>query len=50
MEFMWNRQKITGSVLKVMIIADATDSCFHWKGQDAVGWGKVKSSTHVRRR
>jgi hypothetical protein len=29
---------------------DATDSCFHWKGQDPVGWDKVKSSTHMRRK
>ena len=29
---------------------DATDSCVHWRGQDAVGWGKVESSTHIRRR
>jgi len=29
---------------------DATDSCFHWTGQDAVEWGKVESSTHIRRR
>jgi hypothetical protein len=27
---------------------DATDSCF--QVQDAVGWGKVKSSTHIRRK
>jgi hypothetical protein len=29
---------------------DATDSCVHWRGQDAVGWGKVESSTHIRRK
>jgi len=25
---------------------DATDSCVHWTGQDAVGLSKVESSTH----
>jgi len=29
---------------------DATDSCVHWTGQDAVGWDKVKTSTHIRRK
>jgi hypothetical protein len=29
---------------------DVTDSCVQWTGQDAVGWGKVESSTHIRRR
>jgi len=29
---------------------DATDSCVHWRGQGAVGWGKVESSTHIQGR
>ena len=29
---------------------DATDSCVHWTGEDAVGWAKIESSTHIRRR
>jgi hypothetical protein len=29
---------------------DVTDSYVHWTGQDAEGWGKVESSTHIRRR
>jgi len=29
---------------------DATDSCVYCKEQDAVGMGKVKSATHIRRR
>jgi len=29
---------------------DATDSCVHWRGQDAVGLSKVESSTRIRRR
>jgi len=29
---------------------DAADSCVHWTGQDAVRWGKVESSIHIRRR
>jgi hypothetical protein len=45
MEVMWNRQKVTARVQKLlrMIIAalDATDCCvFQWKGQDEVGQGK----------
>ena len=31
-------------------IVDATDSCVHWTGQDAVGWSKVESSIHFRRK
>jgi len=29
----------------LLIVAFATDSCFHWTGQDAVGYGD-KSYTH----
>jgi hypothetical protein len=29
---------------------DGTDSCVHWTGQEVGGWGKVESSTHIRRR
>jgi len=29
---------------------NATDSCVYCKGQDAVGLGKVESSTHIRRK
>jgi hypothetical protein len=29
---------------------DVTDSCVRWTGQEAGGWGKVESSTHIRRR
>jgi hypothetical protein len=27
----------------------ATDSCVFWTGQDAVGWGKVESSTSTQK-
>jgi hypothetical protein len=53
MEIMWNGEKVTGRVQKTlrrMIIAAlmwtlltavfAADSCFHWTGQDAVGYGE----------
>ena len=51
MEIMWNREKMTWKVQKILSDddcwneMDTTDSCFHWKGQDAVGYGK-KFYTH----
>jgi len=51
MEVMWNGQKVTARVQKLlrMIIAalDATDCCV-FIGKDKTKWGKVKTFTHIR--
>jgi hypothetical protein len=56
MEIMWNREKVFVKSAEDATLdnyccneMNATDSCFHWKGEDEVGWGMVKS-THIRRR
>jgi hypothetical protein len=53
MEAMWNRERVTGRVLKtlrrmitaalkwtLLRVVFAADSCFHWTGQDAVAYGE----------
>jgi hypothetical protein len=44
---MWNREKVTRYDYCCTEV-DAIDDCFI--GKDKVKWGKVRSSTHIRRK
>jgi len=52
MEIMWNGEKVTGKVQKVMMIAAIkwTLLTVAFIGQDKTQWGTVESSARIRRR